>query len=148
MRTPTSLEPGPIVGGIGTVIGGVLLATGSVQAMLLIAAPAFLVAAFVSRKLPQPAPPIRTMSMPRLSEVIPRRIWSATIAVTALRAAAGALTYLLAFAIKRGGGDEWIFAAGLLAGGVGGLLATVLARRCTAGSSPTAFSCWPCWCPA
>ena len=120
---------GTIVGGIGTVVGGVLLATGSVQVMLLIAAPSFLVAAIVSRRLPHPVPSIRTMSMPRLSEVIPRRIWSATVAVTALRSAAGALTYLLAFAIKRGGGDEWIFAAGLLAAGVGGLLATVLASR-------------------
>ena len=64
-----------------------------------------------------------------MSELIPPRIWSATIAVTAIRAAAGVLTYLLAFAIKRGGGDEWIYAAGLLVGGIGGLLATVLAGK-------------------
>jgi predicted MFS family arabinose efflux permease len=120
---------GTVVGGVGTVAGGVLLALGSTDVMLMLAALAFVSAAFVSRKLPRPDPPIRVASSSPFRELIPPRIWSATIAVTAIRAAAGALTYLLAFAIKRGGGDEWIYAAGLLVGGIGGLLATLLASR-------------------
>ncbi|MEP7202817.1 MAG: hypothetical protein ABI894_09420 [Ilumatobacteraceae bacterium] len=130
LRADTHIaRTGTIVGGLGTVLGGVLLATGSAGVLLWIAAPAFTASALVSRRLPHPAPLIRLASTPRLSELIPSRIWSATIAVTAIRAASGALTYLLAFAIKRGGGDQWIFAAGLLASGIGGLLATLLAGR-------------------
>lgn len=120
---------GTIAGGVGTLLGGVLLATGHVQVMLLVAAPIFLAAAVVSRLLPRPIPAIGSRGVPRLAEAIPPEIWSATIAVTALRASGGALTYLLAFAIKRGGGDQWIFAAGLTAAGLGGLLANLFASR-------------------
>ena len=121
---------GTVVGGAGTVAGGVLLATGSTDAMLLLAAAAFVERSVRLAKAAAPdAAHSRRRSSSRMSELIPPRIWSATIAVTAIRAAAGALTYLLAFAIKRGGGDEWIYAAGLLVGGVGGLLATLLASR-------------------
>ena len=45
------------------------------------------------------------------------------------RAAVGALTFLLAFALKRGGEDEWVFVAGIIAGGVGGFTATLVAPR-------------------
>ena len=41
------------------------------------------------------------------------------VAVAGTRAAAGALTFLLALTIKRGGGDKWIFVAALVAAGVG-----------------------------
>ena len=120
---------GTLVGGLGVVCGGVLLAAGSVTTMLLLAAALFLLAGFVSRTLPAPPPPeIDVATVPRLSELIPPHVWRATVAVTAIRAAAGALTYLLAFAIKRGG-DQWIFAAGLLIAGVGALLATMVAPR-------------------
>ena len=86
-------------------------------------------AAWISKGLPRPSPsPLPLASLPRLREVIPTALWWATVAVTAIRAAAGALTYLLAFAIKRGG-DRWIFAAGLLIAGVGSLLATFAAPR-------------------
>ncbi len=120
---------GTVVGGVGTIVGGLLLATGHVTVMLLIAAPSFLLAAALSRTLPNPIPPVRTRAGSRMREAIPPRIWTATLAVTAVRAAGGALTYLLAFAIKRGGGDQWIFAAGLLAAGAGGLLANLFAPR-------------------
>ena len=120
---------GTVVGGVGTAVGGVLLATGHVEVMLLIAAGFFLAAAAVSRKLPQPAPAVRNRSVAGIREAIPARIWTATLAVTGVRAAGGALTFLLAFAIKRGGGDEWIYAAGLSAAGAGGLLTNVLASR-------------------
>lgn len=121
---------GTLVGGIGTGLGGVLLATGHVQVMLLIAAPAFVLAAAISRTLPSPQPPVASRSTAARARVLlPPRLWSATIAVTAIRAAGGALTYLLAFAIRRGGGDEWIYAAGLLAAGAGGLVANLLASQ-------------------
>ncbi len=62
---------GTISGGIGTAIGGVLLATGHVGVMLLIAAPSFAVAALASRKLPIPTSPFPVRSVPRMSEAIP-----------------------------------------------------------------------------
>ncbi|MEO7369997.1 MAG: hypothetical protein ABIZ69_03990, partial [Ilumatobacteraceae bacterium] len=120
---------GTIVGGIGTVLGGLLLATDHVEVMLVIAASAFAAAALVSQGLANPAPTVRLRSIPSLRDAIPTRIRTATIAVAAVRAAGGALTYLLAFAIKRGGGDDWIFAAGLLVAGLGGLLANLLATK-------------------
>ena len=120
---------GTVVGGVGTAIGGVLLATGHVEVMLLVAVPSFVLAALVSRTLPQPTMVVRARVIPRLREAIPAQIWTATLAVTGVRAAGGALTYLLVFAIKRGGGDEWIFAAGLIAAGGGGLLANLMASR-------------------
>jgi predicted MFS family arabinose efflux permease len=119
---------GTLVGGLGVIAGGILLAQGSVTAMLLTAAPLFLLSGLISTTLPTPTPELNVRSVPRLSELIPPYIWRATIAVTAIRASAGALTYLLAFAIKRGG-NEWIFAAGLLVAGVGALLATLAAPR-------------------
>jgi hypothetical protein len=120
---------GMAVGGMGVIAGGVLFATQSVTVMLVIAAILFTVAAWISKGLPRPSPsPLPLASLPRLREVIPTALWWATVAVTAIRAAAGALTYLLAFAIKRGG-DRWIFAAGLLIAGVGSLLATFAAPR-------------------
>ena len=93
---------GTIVGGLGVVGGGLLLANGSTTLMLLVAASLFLLASFISRALPRPDPVLQLTSMPRLREIIPGPVWRATVAVTAIRAAAGALTYLLAFAIKRG----------------------------------------------
>lgn len=119
---------GTVAGGVGTAIAGVLLARGHVEVMLGIAAVCFVVAAVISMTLPSPKPPER-VPRARLRDTIPSRVWSATLAVTAVRAAGGALTYLLAFAIKRGGGDTWIFAAGLLAAGTGGLVANLSASR-------------------
>ena len=119
---------GTVVGGLGVVVGGVLLAQGATTLMLSIAAALFIVAGSVSLGLASPRAALSLPSMPRLRDVVPTHVWRATLAVTAIRAAAGALTYLLAFQIKRGG-DEWIFAAGLLVAGAGALLATFIAPR-------------------
>jgi hypothetical protein len=120
---------GTAIGGLGVVTGGVLLANESVTVMLSIAAFLFVLAALISKGLPNPSPPaLQFVSLPRLRDVIPPQVWWATVAVTAIRAAAGALTYLLAFAIKRGG-ERWIFAFGLLVAGLGALLATFVAPR-------------------
>ena len=119
---------GTVAGGLGVIVGGVLLARDSVTVMLLVAAPLFVLAGWIARGLPRPVPALQLPSLPRLSAIIPPHVWRATVACTALRAAAGALTYLLAFAIKRGG-DQWIFAAGLLVAGFGAMLATFVAPR-------------------
>jgi hypothetical protein len=120
---------GTAVGGLGVVTASVLLARESVTVMLLIAALLLVVASLISMGLPKPrSPALQFVSLPRLSDVVPAPVWWATVAVTAIRAAAGALTYLLAFAIKRGG-DRWIFAAGLLVAGFGALVATFAAPR-------------------
>jgi hypothetical protein len=50
-------------------------------------------------------------------------------AVAVIRAAEGALTFLLALSIKRGGGDEWIFVAALVAAGIGTFLGTMVSPR-------------------
>jgi hypothetical protein len=120
---------GTVVGGLGVVAGAVLLAGESVTVMLAIAAVFLMISALVSKGLPRPTPAaLPLVSLPRLRDVVPANVWWATVAVTAIRAAAGALTYLLAFAIKRGG-DRWIFAAGLLIAGLGAMLATFVAPR-------------------
>ena len=54
------------------------------------------------------------------------------------RAAAGALTFLLALSIKRGGSDEWIFVAALVAAGVGAFGARCCQPGSTGCSRPTA----------
>jgi hypothetical protein len=59
----------------------------------------------------------------------PAEVRIATWAVAVTRAAVGAVTFLLAFALKRGGEDEWVFVAAILAGGVGGFTATFAAPR-------------------
>lgn len=120
---------GSIAGGAGAVLGGVLLARGDEAQMLLIGSLSLLSGAFMCRGLPHQERPPASNAMPPLGELIPSRFWSATVAVTAIRAAAGALTYLLVFAIKRGGGDVWIFAGGLITAGAGGMLATLLVGR-------------------
>ena len=120
---------GTVVGVAGTGLGGLLLATDRIDVMLLIAAPSFVVAALISWGLPPVVSPVRLRSVPRMSEAIPGRIGSATVAVSAVRAAGGASTVLLALAIKRGGGDEWIYVASLVAAGTGGLVANLLAPQ-------------------
>jgi len=119
---------GTVVGGIGLAVGGLLLTLTSVELLLVVATLAYLAAALIGRKLPSPPQPVHLVTVPRLVELLPAHLWSATMAVTAVRAAAGALTFLLAFAIKRGT-DEWIFAAALLTAGAGALLATLIATK-------------------
>jgi hypothetical protein len=129
---------GTIVGGAGVIVGGYLLATDRTSTMLLIAIPLFLLAGLISTGLHRSQPtPAALTSIARLRDIIPSPVWRATLAVTAIRASAGALTYLLAFEIKRGG-DQWIFAAGLLTAGVGALLATFVAPRLHRGLEPDA----------
>ena len=59
----------------------------------------------------------------------PLEVRRAAPAVATIRAAEGALTFLLALSIKRGGGDQWIFIAALLAAGVGTFVGTMVSSR-------------------
>ncbi|HSB87675.1 MAG TPA: hypothetical protein VLD86_15295, partial [Ilumatobacteraceae bacterium] len=76
------------------------------------------------------APPVET---PIESIVIrvepPPNVRRAAPAVSVIRAAEGALTFLLALSIKRGGGDKWIFVAALVAAGLGTFLGTIVSPR-------------------
>ena len=59
----------------------------------------------------------------------PLEVRRAAPAVATIRAAEGALTFLLALSIKRGGGDQWIFVAALLAAGIGTFVGTIVSSR-------------------
>jgi hypothetical protein len=119
---------GTMAGGVGSAIGIVVLLTSNVELLLVLAAIGYLVAALVGLRIP-----VGTLT-PDVDRIVleletPAEVRSATWAVAVTRAAVGALTFLLAFALKRGGQDEWVFVAGIIAGGVGGFLATVVAPR-------------------
>jgi predicted MFS family arabinose efflux permease len=119
---------GTIAGGAGTAIGGVLILVVGVEWLPAIASLVYLVAAGVSATLPT-----TTNESPAATAIVraetPSDVNLATAAVALTRAAAGALTFLLALAIKRGGGDEWIYASALVAAGAGAFAGTLIAPR-------------------
>lgn len=118
---------GTVAGGLGTALAGALLATVGVAALPLLGALGYAVAGAVAMTIPahRSDDPVRVIAPERI--VVPAEVHTASIAVAALRAASGALTLLLALAIKRGGGDAWWFATALVAAGVGGFAGTFLA---------------------
>lgn len=118
---------GTIAGGVGALLGGLLYATVGVEWLPVVAAGVFLVSAAISRTLPELRPQETTPAAVVVRAEIPADVRLATSAVVLIRAAAGALTFLLAFAIKRGGSDEWIFAIALVAAGVGAFSGTIVA---------------------
>jgi hypothetical protein len=119
---------GTMSGGIGSAIGIVVLLTSNVELLLVLATIGYLVAGLVGLRIPVGR---LTADVDRivLELETPAEVRSATWAVAVTRAAVGALTFLLAFALKRGGEDEWVFVAGILAAGVGGFVATLVAAR-------------------
>lgn len=119
---------GTVSGGLGTAVGGVLIATVGVVWLPLVAAVVYLVAALVTMRVPKVANR-RSVATAVVRAETPPEVRRVAIGVAALRAAAGALTFLLALAIKRGGGDAWIFAGALVAAGVGTFLGTMVSPR-------------------
>ncbi|MDP9464974.1 MAG: hypothetical protein M3P52_10145 [Actinomycetota bacterium] len=119
---------GTIAAGAGTAVGGVLIAVVGVKWLPVAAAIGFFCAAVIASRIPPVA-----VTVPVESAVIrvrtPVDVRRASVAVATIKAAAGALTFLLALAIKRGGGDEWIFAAALVAAGIGSFLGTMVSPR-------------------
>ena len=126
---------GTIAGGIGTAIGGGLIALVGVEWLPVVGGRRV-------RVRPRSSP--RGFQRPRSSHA--SRAWSSASrrpstfgarapAVATIRAAEGALTFLLALSIKRGGGDEWIFVAALVAAGIGTFLGTMVSPRLHRGFS-------------
>lgn len=116
---------GTIAGGIGTAVGGALIVWFGVEQLPVVAAAIFVVAAVLTAWIA--VPPVET---PVASVVIrvepPADVRRAVPAMAIIRAAEGALTFLLALSIKRGGGDKWIFVAALVAAGIGTFLGTIV----------------------
>jgi hypothetical protein len=119
---------GTMAGGVGSAIGIVVLLTSNVELLLVLATVGYVAAALVGLRIP-----VAKLS-PDVDRIVieletPAEVRSATWAVAVTRAAVGAVTFLLAFALKRGGADEWVFVAGILAAGIGGFTATLVAPR-------------------
>jgi hypothetical protein len=126
---------GTIFGGLGTAVAGALLSLVGVSVLPVVAAVGFATAAVAS--LTTPISRLRSHPHHRPSTVaVPIEVEGASTAVAALRAGAGALTFLLALAIKRGGGDVWVFATALVAAGVGSFAGTFVAGRAHRRLSP------------
>ena len=119
---------GTVAGGIGTAIAGLLILLIGVEWLPVVGAGSYLVAAVVSSTLPVHRVEGRPAAVIVRAET-PLDVKLATLAVALIRAAAGALTFLLAFAIKRGGGDEWIYASALVVAGGGSFVGTMVAPR-------------------
>ena len=119
---------GTIAGGIGTAVGGGLIGLVGVKWLPLVAAAVFLLAAVLAARIPSLAIEPRVESAVIRVET-PIDIRRAVPAVATIRAAEGALTFLLALSIKRGGGDEWIFVAALVAAGIGTFGGTIVSPR-------------------
>jgi len=119
---------GTIAGGVGTAVGGGLIALFGVEWLPVAAAILFVVAAVLASRIPSTAVETRVESVVIRVET-PIDVRRAAPAVATIRAAEGALTFLLALSIKRGGGDEWIFVAALVAAGIGTFLGTMVSPR-------------------
>jgi predicted MFS family arabinose efflux permease len=124
----TLARTGTIAGGIGAAVGGAMIAAVGVKWLPVVAAFVFVCAAILVSRIPS------TVVEPRAESVVirvetPIDVRRAAPAVATIRAAEGALTFLLALSIKRGGGDKWIFVAALVAAGIGTFLGTVVSPR-------------------
>ncbi len=119
---------GTIAGGVGTAVGVVMIALVGVSWLPGAAAVVFVLAAVLAARVPSPAVEARVESALIRVET-PPEVRRAARAMATIRAAEGALTFLLALSIKRGGGDAWIFVAALVAAGVGTFLGTIVSPR-------------------
>ena len=127
---------GTVAGGVGTALGGLLIGTVGVDWLPAVGAAGYLLAVVVSRRIPlSPATELRPDAAVVRAET-PIEVRRAVLAVAVIRGAAGALTFLLALSIKRGGGDEWIFASALVAAGLGTFLGTMAATWLRRNGSP------------
>lgn len=125
---------GTIAGGVGTAIGGVLIPWVGVKWLPIVAAGLFLVAGALALRIrPGPVEPAPETAVLRVEA--PPHVRRAASAVAIIRAAEGALTFLLALSIKRGGGDTWIFVAALVAAGIGAFLGSIVSQRLHRGLS-------------
>ncbi len=127
---------GTIAGGIGTALGGAIIGLAGVEWLPVAAAGGYVVGAVVAQSI-RVNPTAGSVQGAVVRAETPAEVRRAVGAVFFIRAAAGALTFLLALTIKRGGGDAWIFAFALVSAGVGSFLGTVIVPWLTARVSPT-----------
>ncbi len=119
---------GTIAGGIGAAVGGGMIALVGVEWLPIAGAVGFVCAAILAGRIPPVVIEASVESVVIRVET-PIEVRRAVPAVATIRAAEGALTFLLALSIKRGGGDEWIFVAALVAAGVGTFIGTIVSPR-------------------
>jgi predicted MFS family arabinose efflux permease len=125
---------GAIAGGLGTALGGVLIPLFGVKWLPVVAAGLFLVAGVLALRV-KVEPVEHAPETAVLRVEAPLHVRRAASAVAVIRAAEGALTFLLALTIKRGGGDTWIFVSALVAAGVGTFLGSIVSQRLHRGMS-------------
>ena len=119
---------GTIAAGVSTAVGGALIGLVGVRWLPVVAAAAFVCAGALASRIA--TSPVETRVESAVIRVeTPVDVRRAVPAVATIRAAEGALTFLLALSIKRGGGDKWIFIAALVAAGVGTFLGTMVTPR-------------------
>lgn len=120
---------GTVAGGIGTALGGLLLVIAGPEQLVAAAAVGYLGASLSALRLPIAEPVPVADGVVLDDRVVDAEVRVATLPVATTRAAAGAITFLLAYALKQGGGDAWLYASGLVAGGVGGFVGTLVSPR-------------------
>jgi len=119
---------------IASAIGGgtaaLVLTRGDAALVLAGATVLFLAAATVALTIGAPAESMgRRQNRMAYHELHAVRLTRAIQAMGLLRATVGALTFMLAFALKRSGAPVWTFGAIIAAGGVGAMAATVASAR-------------------
>jgi len=116
---------GTVAGGLGTLIGGAVLGLVNAELVPLIAVPLYILAAITAHRIPVAA--LSAQPGARYGRVdVPMEVRRAGLAVCGMRASSGALAYLLAFAIKRGGVGAWVFVVALAAAGIGSFIGTLI----------------------
>jgi len=116
---------GTVAGGLGTAIGGLAIVMSEAEVVPLLAVPVFIVAALAAHRVPAAEDP-PTPHPSTVRTAVPQAVRRAGIAVCGIRASSGALAFLLAFSIKRGGTGSWVFVVALAATGVGSFLGTLV----------------------
>jgi len=116
---------GTLAGGVGTALGGAFIGLFGADLVPLLAVPVYVASAVAAKRIPVKLaiePPQISATRQKAPDLVRR----AGIAVCGIRASSGALGFLLAFAIKRGGGGSWVFVVALAATGVGSYLGTLV----------------------
>lgn len=116
---------GTLAGGLGTALGGAVIGLFGADVVPLLAVPVYVASAWAARRIPvdrtiEPSP------VGAARQKAPELVRRAGIAVCGMRASSGALGFLLAFAIKRGGVGSWVFVVALAATGIGSYLGTLV----------------------
>ena len=119
-----------LVGGaIGGSIGVAIAVAGGDGAPLYASAAIYALAATLASSVVRPRPSPRTRPVLAYRQLHDRELLLAVWAVSVLRGALGALSFLLAFALRREGASPVVYGLVITAGGLGALAATALGPR-------------------